>query len=298
MLTSTGQPRQQPTRNVRQVEATTLPRFDSFLVDPDNTIAAPWQRFFQFVWQKLGGPHSTVQNATFSAQVPAGSNNVVVMNSLTGQAVSSVLSPGDAAATFVNKSGDTMTGLLILSGSPGSPLGAATKNYVDTGIASSVAGLVPEAPTDGRVYARSGSTRAWNALPLAHNRFFAGLTDPPATTSTTSLMCGLNCAITPILGNAIFLCISGRFVNTTAGNSSSIQLRTGSGIPPGAGAAATGIMVGNGMTVTANDPTPFTLQGILSGQPLGSQAWFDLAQASPAGGSTQLSNLNGTAFEI
>ena len=35
------------------------------------------------------------------------------------------------AITFVNKSGDTMTGPLILSGDPTTALGAATKNYVD-----------------------------------------------------------------------------------------------------------------------------------------------------------------------
>jgi hypothetical protein len=45
-----------------------------------------------------------------------------------------VLTPGDATypdTTFVRKAGDTMTGLLVLSGDPVADLGAATKQYVD-----------------------------------------------------------------------------------------------------------------------------------------------------------------------
>ena len=46
-----------------------------------------------------------------------------------------VYDPAGSAATRVSKSGDTMTGLLTLSGAPTSNLHAATKAYVDTGLA-------------------------------------------------------------------------------------------------------------------------------------------------------------------
>lgn len=50
-------------------------------------------------------------------------------------------SANDAAATLagaVQKSGDTMTGLLILSGNPSASLGAATKQYVDVSLSNKV----------------------------------------------------------------------------------------------------------------------------------------------------------------
>lgn len=63
-------------------------------------------------------------------------------------------SMADADARFVNVSGDTMGGVLILAGAPTQPLHAATKQYVDDV-------SIDEAPTDGRAYARVGSTHDW-----------------------------------------------------------------------------------------------------------------------------------------
>lgn len=48
------------------------------------------------------------------------------------------VSPGDAASPYVGKAGDTMTGLLILSGPPVATNGAATKGYVDDLIGTGV----------------------------------------------------------------------------------------------------------------------------------------------------------------
>src|SRR5262249_12277475 len=49
----------------------------------------------------------------------------------------------------VNAAGDTMSGLLVLSGDPTAALGAATKQYVD----AHAAGLT-DAPSDGTLYGR------------------------------------------------------------------------------------------------------------------------------------------------
>lgn len=46
--------------------------------------------------------------------------------------------------TPVNRSGDTMTGLLVLSADPTNPLGAATKQYVDSVSAANAAGIDPK----------------------------------------------------------------------------------------------------------------------------------------------------------
>lgn len=46
--------------------------------------------------------------------------------------------------TPVNRAGDTMTGLLTLSGDPSNPLHAATKQYVDTVVANAASGLDPK----------------------------------------------------------------------------------------------------------------------------------------------------------
>lgn len=50
---------------------------------------------------------------------------------ISGQASASAASSSAPAGVYVLKSGDTMTGLLILSGDPATALGAATKQYVD-----------------------------------------------------------------------------------------------------------------------------------------------------------------------
>lgn len=52
----------------------------------------------------------------------------------------------------VNRSGDAMTGPLLLSGDPTESNHAATKNYVDHSLTQ--VGFVEEAPDDGKVYAR------------------------------------------------------------------------------------------------------------------------------------------------
>lgn len=54
---------------------------------------------------------------------------------ISGQASTPSAAPSSPAGVFVLKSGDTMTGLLILSGDPSAALGAATKQYADTKVA-------------------------------------------------------------------------------------------------------------------------------------------------------------------
>lgn len=50
---------------------------------------------------------------------------------ISGQASAVAATSSSPAGVFVLKTGDTMTGLLILSGDPSATLGAATKQYTD-----------------------------------------------------------------------------------------------------------------------------------------------------------------------
>jgi hypothetical protein len=62
---------------------------------------------------------------------------------------------------YLQLAGGTMTGALVLAANPTANLQAATKQYVDTQSA------FPEAPADGSVYGRQGSTTSWQkAVPL------------------------------------------------------------------------------------------------------------------------------------
>lgn len=56
------------------------------------------------------------------------------------------------SAEFVQKSGDTMTGLLILSGDPAVSAGAATKQYVDSAINTVSAAAATKAPLAGATF--------------------------------------------------------------------------------------------------------------------------------------------------
>lgn len=54
---------------------------------------------------------------------------------ISGQASTAAATSSTPAGVYVLKTGDTMTGLLVLSGDPSAALGAATKQYADTKVA-------------------------------------------------------------------------------------------------------------------------------------------------------------------
>jgi hypothetical protein len=90
---------------------------------------------------------------------------------------------------FLPLMGGALTGPLTLAADPGSPLQAATKQYVDAH-ASGGGGGIPEAPTDGKLYGRGGATPAWAAvLPLAGGTLTGALllaADPAVATGAAT----------------------------------------------------------------------------------------------------------------
>jgi len=82
--------------------------------------------------------------ATASGNIPTLAGVIGGIQDEGDQAAADVRTKADAQVqaaigTLVKKAGDSMTGLLILSGDPTSSLGAATKRYVDTGDANTLA---------------------------------------------------------------------------------------------------------------------------------------------------------------
>lgn len=73
------------------------------------------------------------------------------------------LTVAEANALYIQKSGDTMAGPLVLAADGTTPMEAVTLQQLQA-----VAGAeIPEAPVDGLVYGRQGSTTSWQpALPL------------------------------------------------------------------------------------------------------------------------------------
>ena len=94
-----------------------------------------------------------------------------------------IWSTGLGTGVFVQKAGDTMTGLLTLSGDPTAALGAATKEYVDAhagggGAATAIGDTPPATPTVGQLwwdsatgvlylYYNDGTSTQWVAVPAA-----------------------------------------------------------------------------------------------------------------------------------
>ncbi len=89
-------------------------------------------------------------------------------------------------ATKVAKAGDTMTGPLVLNADPSAALGAATKGYVDTGLAGKAA---------------AAHTHAWSAIT---NRMYSDATDSGDPNTTTEPFMITNHANGPLGGGAYF----------------------------------------------------------------------------------------------
>jgi len=91
-----------------------------------------------------------------------------------------------ADATKVAKAGDTMTGPLVLNADPSATLGAATKGYVDTGLAGKAA---------------AAHTHAWSAIT---NRMYSDATDTGDPNTTTEPFMVTNHANGPLGAGTYF----------------------------------------------------------------------------------------------
>ena len=89
---------------------------------------------------------STLVKRDASGNFSAGSVTATLLGNVTGDLTGNVTgnltgSVTGAASSNILKAGDSMSGLLLLSGDPSASLGAATKQYVDTGLGTKQNGL-------------------------------------------------------------------------------------------------------------------------------------------------------------
>jgi trimeric autotransporter adhesin len=105
-----------------------------------NTSATPSDTFYTVVYQLDDGTVKT----EFWVVTPTSPTTISAVRTLLGSGNSAVTGVG--SGSFVRKTGDTMTGPLLLPGSPVAPNQASTKQYVDTGLAAKadvIGGVVP-----------------------------------------------------------------------------------------------------------------------------------------------------------
>lgn len=127
-------------------------------------------------------------DAVNKAYADAAAGGVTSFNTRTGAVT---LTSGDVTTaltyTPVNKAGDTMTGLLVLSGPPTAALGAATKAYVDNEPLSSAVVTITS-PASGNLLVYNAGTLKWiNTTPLGAGvlPLTGGALTGPLTTSST-----------------------------------------------------------------------------------------------------------------
>ncbi|MCM2282619.1 MAG: hypothetical protein NDI61_12320, partial [Bdellovibrionaceae bacterium] len=108
------------------------------LTDATQTFAVPGTSGTAPAWTSATGVHTLNIPMASAAGVTAGLLSKADYDTFNGKQAALGFTP-------VNKAGDTMTGLLVLSADPSANLGAATKQYVDSVTATAVAAKVSKA---------------------------------------------------------------------------------------------------------------------------------------------------------
>ena len=126
---------------------------------------------------------------------------------------------------------------------------------------------------------------------------------PAATTSTTYVMAGCAISITPRVTGLVAVTFAG-LVGNTNGNGSNVKIAYAAGAAPANGAALVGTVIGNTASVlslTGVLVQPFAVSGIAGAVValvLGTTYWFDLQFEATTGGTSTMTGVVATAFEI
>lgn len=124
--------------------------------------------------------------------------------------------------------------------------------------------------------------------------------NPTGTASTSGVMMGLAQTMTPALSTRVFVTMSGLIGNSVGvGDTGEVVLAFGSTAAPANGDAASGTQAARTFTIKANagQGIPFTMTAIVTVVP-GTTYWFDADVLSITGGTTTISNVTVTAFEM
>lgn len=140
-----------------------FPQRGTSFQDPNGVVNSVWYRTLLAMWTRTGGGTSDASIAGLQSEITT------------------------LDAAKVAKAGSTMTGQLILPGTPGSSLGATPKSYVDASISTAAALVLPLAggtmtgPIIGPVYTVT-------TLPVAVAGARAFVTDATVTTFASAVV--------------------------------------------------------------------------------------------------------------
>ena len=124
---------------------------------------------------------------------------------------------------------------------------------------------------------------------------------PAGTTSTTLVMAGYGQTFTPQKTGRVLIILLANVNNNTAGDGVQAVLSYGTGTPPAAGAAVTGLQTGGTAKVTsaaASASNEVVLVTILPGLTVGTTYWFDVAYAAITGGTATISIIYAAVIEF
>ena len=154
-----------------------MPMPSAPLVDPaSGNITPAWWHWMLSLFARTGSAPGVGTKDVEVTAVAAGTGASAAQTTANGAATAAAVAQATASAA-VKRAGDTMTGLLVLSGVPVAPLGAATKGYVD----STAPGLAPVQSVAGRTGAVTlGYGDISGLATVAHSGAYADLSGTPS----------------------------------------------------------------------------------------------------------------------
>lgn len=113
----------------------------------------------------------------------------------------------------------------------------------------------------------------------------ATLAAPAGTLSTTGVMVGLNCQITPRTSGILIINLGGEAVVASGGTSGTLRIAIGTGTPPANGAAipAGATILVSAMPDPSNQGAEFSISALALGLVRGAQYWIGAVQVAPSG---------------
>lgn len=271
-----------------------------------NAGAAPWGSYYTAVfhlsdgttsqqyWVIPGGGASVtlagIQNQVLPTSVALQTVSKGYVDAAVAKAATGVL-PSSASPAYVAKTGDTMTGPLVLAGDPVSALQAADKSYVDRSVAQAgggVAGKVSMVPTATQTVTQPANTQMevnrLNGV-LDATAFLTGAGNNGVANALNSPECAGGCAVR----------VSGTYPGTESVNAGS--LGSGSRVVDERGGARAetvvnplGLGIAGSIASTTTQVTTATSQQAMAARPgvLSENSYvMSLQQMAMAGGSNQ-----------
>lgn len=151
------------------------------------------------------------------------------------------------------------------------------------------------------VQALNALTQVMKGPPKA--TLYATPADPDGTASTTGVMMGIGLSFVPRYSGNVMVLASCNIKNNTANGGGLVQIRYGTGSPPGNGAAPAGTALcaavgALGITAAAGNVECATCGALATGLTIGTTYWLDLLVLANGGGTANPNDITISAAEI